>query len=134
MRLELPFPPSLNTYWRHVVMPVKRGGKPIARVLISEDGRKYREAVGKLVLSLRVARMAAERKLAVRLIAHAPDARARDLDNMAKAALDALTHAGVWVDDSQIDSLHILRGDKRAGGLLVVEIEQIPMALERGAA
>ena len=31
-----------------------------------------------------------------------PDKRVRDLDNLLKAPLDALTRAGFWVDDSQI--------------------------------
>lgn len=32
-----------------------------------------------------------------------------DSDNLAKAALDALTDAGVWVDDSQVCDLHITK-------------------------
>ncbi|WP_159137369.1 RusA family crossover junction endodeoxyribonuclease, partial [Citrobacter braakii] len=31
-----------------------------------------------------------------------PDARRRDIDNYNKALFDALTHAGIWEDDSQI--------------------------------
>jgi len=113
MKLFLPYPPSVNTYWRHVVM-----GRS-ARVLISKKGREYREAVCRIVLANRVhgeTRMPGSRKLAVKLTAFPPDARARDLDNLPKAVLDALTHAGVWADDSQIDALHILRGEKRPGG------------------
>lgn len=127
MKLILPYPPSVNTYWRHVVM-----GRS-ARVLISKEGRAYRKAVGDAVKGQRASRMPGSRKLAVKLTAFPPDARARDLDNLPKAVLDALTHAGVWSDDSQIDALHILRGEKRIGGALIVEIEAIPMALEGAA-
>ncbi|NBW20709.1 MAG: RusA family crossover junction endodeoxyribonuclease [Caulobacteraceae bacterium] len=38
-----------------------------------------------------------------------PDRRKRDLDNILKSLLDALTHAGVWEDDSQIEDLRIYR-------------------------
>lgn len=127
MKLILPYPPSVNTYWRHVVM-----GRS-ARVLISKEGRAYRKAVGDAVAEQRAGRMSGSRKLAVNLTAFPPDARARDLDNLPKAVLDALTHAGVWSDDSQIDALHILRGAKCPGGLLTVEIEAIPMDLEGAA-
>jgi crossover junction endodeoxyribonuclease RusA len=39
-----------------------------------------------------------------------------DIDNRVKAALDALTHAGVYDDDSQIDELFVARGDIVKGG------------------
>ena len=37
MMITLPFPPSMNTYWRHVMV----GKHP--RTLISEKGRIYRK-------------------------------------------------------------------------------------------
>ena len=41
--LTLPFPPALNSYYRHVVVR----GQP--RTLISEKGREYRERVKRVV-------------------------------------------------------------------------------------
>lgn len=32
-----------------------------------------------------------------------------DVDNLAKAVLDALSHIGVWHDDSQVDSLTVMK-------------------------
>ena len=46
------------------------------------------------------------------------------LDNLLKSAMDALTHAGVWADDSQIDSLLIERAPT-LGGMLKVEVEAL---------
>jgi crossover junction endodeoxyribonuclease RusA len=54
-----------------------------------------------------------------------PDRYRRDLDNVCKAMLDALGHAGVYQDDSQIDRLEIVRGAVRAPGAAVVMIEEI---------
>jgi crossover junction endodeoxyribonuclease RusA len=59
-------------------------------------------------------------RLAVEIEAHVPDKRKRDLDNLFKAVLDSLTHAGVWADDSQIDALRIVR--KPVGGMIKVRI------------
>lgn len=39
---------------------------------------------------------------AVEITLFPPDARRRDIDNYNKALFDALTHAGVWEDDSQV--------------------------------
>lgn len=118
MRLTLPFPPSLNTYYRHCVIPLKSGrGRSVT--LISKPGREYRADV------VRIAGggVALSGRLAVTLELFPPDKRSRDVDNHAKAVLDALTHAGVWSDDSQIDELHIYRREIERGGELIVTIE-----------
>lgn len=73
---------------------------------MSREGREYRAAVAAHVRSGSL-----RGRLAVEILALPPDRRRRDLDNALKAALDALTHAGVWEDDSQIDELTIIRGD-----------------------
>ena len=57
---------------------------------------------------------------------HPPDHRRRDLDNSMKGLLDALEHAGVYADDSQIDELKIVRGDVMPGGACVLEITETP--------
>lgn len=118
--LTLPFPPSINTYWRHIAK-----GKLAGRVLLSEKGREYRtEATGAMLSQLgRMPKLAG--RLAVTLAVNPPDRRRRDLDNMPKALLDALTHAQVILDDSQIDDLHIVRGAPTPGGCVVVSIRVI---------
>lgn len=116
MKLILPFPPSVNTYWRH---PSK--GPLAGRHLISEAGRKYRETVQRLI---RVA-SPMDARLAVLITAHMPDRRRRDLDNIPKSILDALTHAGLWLDDEQIDVLTIARADVIKGGQIILEVSPI---------
>lgn len=65
-------------------------------------------------------------RLSVSIYAAPPDNRRRDLDNLPKAVLDALTHAQVWPDDSQLDRLLIERVPVQKGGMIRVEIEVLP--------
>lgn len=109
INLTLPFPPTVNTYYRNVGGVMK----------ISEKGRAYRKAVADQVLIQRGSKGLTER-LCVAITAHVPDNRKRDLDNLFKAILDSLTHAGVWADDSQIDELSIVRAP--IGGMVIVRV------------
>lgn len=94
--IVLPWPPSLNRYWRTF-----RG-----RMLISADGRTYRqEAVAAALAGHRFGAA----KVRVSIDAWVPDNRRRDVDNLLKAPLDALCHAGIYDDDSQIWELSIRR-------------------------
>jgi len=93
MKLTLPFPPSVNTYWRNT----RKG------VLISASGRSFRSnALADIMEQLRRLPEPITVNVAVSVILYPPDKRPRDLDNYLKAAFDSLTHAGVWVDDKQI--------------------------------
>ncbi len=56
----------------------------------------------------------------------APDRRKRDLDNLGKILCDFLTHAGIYVDDSQIDWLEFRRMSVQPGaGRVIVTVEEI---------
>lgn len=118
MIIELPFPPSTNTYWRNVVI-AKR-----PRVLISEKGRNYRKAVVDELL-VQSAGVAMPGPIACTLDLYPPCNRRRDCDNHAKALLDALTHGGVYGDDSQIIDLRIRMHPKKPPGLVRVTLEPV---------
>ncbi|EFG3327626.1 RusA family crossover junction endodeoxyribonuclease, partial [Escherichia coli] len=98
MKLILPFPPSVNTYWRH---PNK--GAFAGKSLISAAGRKFQSAAcAAIVEQLRRLPKPTSAPASVEIVLFPPDNRSRDLDNYNKALFDALTHAGVWEDDSQV--------------------------------
>jgi crossover junction endodeoxyribonuclease RusA len=111
--LLLPWPPSLNGYYR------MHGG----RMLISEKGRHYRSEV--IVEVLQVGSPRITGRLSLRLSVFPPDDRNRDLDNLAKGLLDALQHANVYDSDSQIDRLLIERCSIVEGGAVKVSISEI---------
>ncbi|WP_106425826.1 RusA family crossover junction endodeoxyribonuclease, partial [Escherichia coli] len=64
-------------------------------------------------------------RLAIKMIVEPPDKRRRDLDNLLKAPLDALTHAGLLIDDEQFDEINIVRGQVVPGGRLGVKVYEI---------
>jgi len=106
--IRVPLPPTVNTYWRMVTIP-----KVGARMLISADGREYRETIIRFARAGIIPRHAVSGKLAVFATVYPPDRRARDLDNLWKGLLDALKHAEVIRDDADIDDLHMVRGTLR---------------------
>jgi crossover junction endodeoxyribonuclease RusA len=116
-QFSLPWPPSVNHYWRNISK-----GPLAGRVLISEEGRTYRKTCHDVILMQRVLPVIG--RVEVNLIARIPDKRKRDLDNLLKSALDAITHAGIIEDDSVIDKLTIERGEFVRGGELVVSIKE----------
>lgn len=118
IRIVLPWPPSANRYWRHP----SRG--PLAgRHLISAEGRLYRQTVQAVVLEQLRCRPQLTCPVRVTFECAPPDRRTRDLSNLLKATEDALTHAGVWLDDKQIDHEELIRRLPTPGGKLVVWID-----------
>jgi crossover junction endodeoxyribonuclease RusA len=94
LEIELPYPPSVNHYYRRVG----------PRTLISRQGRRYRERICAILRSLNIRPI--EGRLALTADFYPPDRRRRDLDNLAKCLLDALQHGGAYHDDSQIKEMH----------------------------
>jgi crossover junction endodeoxyribonuclease RusA len=113
IEFQLPYPPSVNHYWRRVG----------ARTLISRGGRAFRQAVCSILAAHGVRPLAGPLQLEV--VVFPPDRRRRDIDNVQKALLDALQHGGAYADDSQIVRLSIEKGQPIDGGLTVVRIHKV---------
>lgn len=111
--IDLPFPNSTNTHWRHA-----RG-----RTYLSPAGVAFRNAV--CVAAGLHNLNAPEGRLFVGVQLFPPDNRVRDIDNFGgKALLDALTHSKIIKDDSLIDCLTIQRMPVIKGGKCRVFISE----------
>jgi crossover junction endodeoxyribonuclease RusA len=122
--IRLPYPPSVNNYWASRVV-ARPGRKPFVHTFLGGAGKRFRVDVRAAVLERFGHLVRTRARVAVRLEVHPPDRRLRDLDNVLKAVLDALTHAGVWADDGQIDRLEVVRREPVGGGLVDVSIERL---------
>ena len=108
IEFELPFPPTLNHAW----------GRKGKMSYLTQEQKDYRKAVaGALAWGelrdadspLAALEVPLTGRLAVAMRFFEPNRLKRDIDNLPKAALDALTHAGLWIDDAQIDCLMLAR-------------------------
>jgi crossover junction endodeoxyribonuclease RusA len=111
--LELPYPPSVNHYW----------GQSGNRRFIGKKGVAFRSAVNLAVMEADVVTL--EGRLAVHIELYPPDRRKRDLDNVLKSLLDACEHAGCYVNDSQIDEIHITRKTVVKDGSCIIAIVEL---------
>lgn len=124
LRFTLPWPPSANTYWRHIILGGKHK-KARAHTLISEGGRDYRVRVMEAISAQKVPLRALKGRLAIHVVAYPPDRRRRDLSNLWKGMLDAIVLAGVIADDGDTDRELIERGPARPGGLIEFNVSEI---------
>lgn len=116
IEFELPFPVSVNQYYRSQVD--RRGRVYATRSKAAKDYRKVVKQALKNFPTL-------TDNVHISLILCPPDKRKRDLDNYdGKALWDSLTHAGVWKDDSQVKSRYSEWGETIKGGKAFIKISR----------
>lgn len=112
--LNVAWPPTVNSYYK-----MTRHGQRY----LDKRVKSFRETVEE-TLHEQVPGMNLDDRLFLEVYLFPPDRRKRDLDNYMKGLLDSFTNAKLWVDDSQIDQLHIYRGEPVADGVVVVSISE----------
>jgi crossover junction endodeoxyribonuclease RusA len=112
VELELPYPPSINHYFSYYQ------GRPV----LSKDARTYRHQVRRIAIAKGIKPLMGP--IAVRIDIAPPDERRRDCDNVQKAVLDALQHAGAFWDDSQVVWLLTIKHDSQANGRAIVRLDE----------
>ena len=114
LRIELPYPPSINHYYLHTAKGVILGAK----------GKKYRhDAI--LLLHKHKGHFDSLKRLNIVIYVFPPDKRKRDIDNLTKCLLDSLQHAGIYVDDNQIDCLSIIRRNQVKDGCVQIWLSEL---------
>lgn len=115
VKIRLPWPPSVNNYWIHL---------PSGRAVLGSDGKRFRKAVeDTLVKHNFIGEF--DGYLRVEIEAHPPDNLRRDLDNICKAILDSVQHAGVYQDDYRVYDLHLMRFAAESEGHVIVSISNV---------
>ena len=129
--LVLPWPVSINGHYSAIM---HRGAKH-PRLVLSAKSRAYNVAVKRACIEglgrflgwpMRPA--FGDKRVAVHVVTHQPTKAKTDLDGRLKSLLDALTYSAAWADDSQIDTLHVIRGTvapKRDAACVVVSISEL---------
>lgn len=97
-------PPSINNYWLD-------SGKACKR--LSKRANHFVEVIKRFVQPLNYGG-----DVRVEINYHMPDNKVRDIDNIVKPCLDALTKCGLIGDDSQVKSLIVHARPFVKGGLL----------------
>lgn len=116
IKLTLPYPPSVNHYWHSKIIKNKKG-RPgqlqIARFL-SKRAKQFREDVQHCVLEQYGKPPRLNCRFAVIVHQFAGPGLVQDIDNSLKGLFDALEWAKVYVNDSQIDELLVIRKRRTA--------------------
>ena len=112
--LNLPYPPSVNSYW----------GFQGSRRFLTKKAVEFKHFV-RSAYCLTKHKGYGKARLSVTIYLFPPDKRIRDIDNCVKSLLDSLCQAKIFDDDSQIDSLLIVRKEQKKGGECLVCIAPI---------
>ena len=117
------YPPSINNYY----VKTQRG------VFISQKGKKFRAQLIKDAHEQLGGMIPLTERLRLEVVMWVPDNRARDQDNILKPIQDAMIHANLMVDDSQIDQTFVYRGVKMPPeGALYIRVSHAAPCIPKG--
>lgn len=140
MVVEVPWPPSKNTYWRawrnRIIISrlgnefKKSTATRIHETLTLTSTGQFQTAPGKITPFSHdghVWRFADGIRIGVRFLLHPPTKAKRDISNFVPAAQDALQHIGIISDDEIIDFVEIVRhGSNARDGYVRMELAILP--------
>lgn len=116
---------SFSVIGRPVAKGRPRFDRRSGRTYTPKKTREYEEMVGTIAAFRRPARWPLDSEYCVELGVYLPDARKRDIDNIAKCVLDALNGIA-WRDDRQVANLHVTREIDRDNPRVEIRIEVLP--------
>lgn len=111
---------------RQQLLAFAKQGSSRGRTLVSERGRAFQaEAIAQVIEQLRRRPKPISANISVHVVFCPPNKARRDLDNYFKALFDAMTQAGVWLDDSQIKRIEAEWGPVTKGGKVELRISEV---------
>lgn len=116
--VKLPWPPSVNGYWVRARPNGRVGG-----MMLSERGREFRRAAALILNGSGALNYTTGVK--VHMDMYPPNRARRDIDNHRKAVYDALTHAEIIRDDSDIKEDSARMHAPEEPGYVIVTIQAI---------
>lgn len=116
---ELPWPPTINHY--HQPIRVGRG----VRIIKGAKARAYQVDAVAALSALGLSGEEISGHVNVSITLNPPTLASYDVDGRPKGILDALTAAGFWLDDSQVQRMTVQKGEKVKGGNVMVRVEVI---------
>ena len=133
VNLVLPYPPSVNHYWQHKAVRSRKTRRWQVIKFLSSRAKEFRTNVRNSVLEQLGFPPKLKGRLAVIVNQHyGPRDEAnehagaqQDIDNCLKSLFDALEEAKVFINDSQIDELLVVRKRRAAIGRVEVTIKTI---------
>lgn len=110
--LTLPYPPSVNHYWRHAGH---------GRMVLTDEAAQYKADVSDRCTQYGL--QPHDGPVGLRIHVYRPIKRG-DLDNTLKAALDSLK-GFAYEDDAQVTEIHAFRHDDKGNPRIEVEVMRL---------
>lgn len=132
IHLRLPYPPSVNNYWGERPVKSKRTRKWIVIKYLTAQARQFQKDTQNAVYEQLGIPPKLRGRLAVIVYQYygprehdGHSGTAQDIDNCIKPLFDAMENARVYVNDSQIDEMLVVKKRRAAIGRVEVIIKTI---------
>ena len=112
----LPYPPTVNHYHQPVLQ-----GRGV-RIIKGAKARAYQADAVAAIVSAGIDAEGIDGPVRITITLNPPTLARYDVDGRPKGILDAITAAGFWIDDSQVQSMTVEKGEKVKGGNAVVKV------------
>ena len=112
----LPYPPTVNHYHQ----PVRQGRG--VRIIKGAKARAYQADAVAAITAAGLDAEGIDGQVRITITLNPPTLARYDVDGRPKGILDAITAAGFWLDDSQVQSMTVEKGEKVKGGNAVVKV------------
>ena len=113
---NLPYPPTVNHYHQ----PVRQGRG--VRIIKGAKARAYQADAVAAITAAGLDAEGIDGPVRITITLNPPTLARYDVDGRPKGILDAITAAGFWLDDSQVQSMTVEKGEKVKGGSAVVKV------------